>query len=80
MESRFLRSAKTRKVVVGWRRKEEANGARGDRVGSVETSEDRLHQLISTRLQSVMTSVLSQVNEKHNEVKTMLNSMTESAA
>jgi hypothetical protein len=50
---------------------------RGGRVGPVETSEDRLQQLISTRLQSIMTSVLSQVNQKHDEVKTILEKLND---
>ena len=49
-------------------------GRRGE---SDQTLEERLQQLISSRLQTVMSSVLTQVNERNDEVKAMLEKLND---
>ena len=44
---------------------------------SDQTMEERLYQLISSRLQTVMSNVLSQVNERNDEVKAMLEKLND---
>ena len=49
-------------------------GRRGE---SDQTLEERLQQLICSRLQTVMSSVLTQVNERNDEVKAMLEKLND---
>jgi hypothetical protein len=60
---------------------ENGRGARGRggarRGDSEQTLEKRPQQLISSRLQTVMSSVLTQVNERNDEIKAMLEKLND---
>ena len=57
-----------------------SNGRQGSRRGSSETSslsEDKVNQIVSTRLQGVLSNVANQVNARHDEVKTGLEKLND---
>ena len=57
-----------------------SNGRQGSRRGSSETSslsEDKVNQIVSTRLQGVLSNVANQVNARHDEVKTALEKLND---
>ena len=58
------------------------NNSRGGahRGDSDPTLEDRLQQVISSRLQTVVSSVLTQVTERNDEVKAMLEKLNDRIA